>query len=483
MKTGTFIGIDFGTTNTAVVAVISNEYGSKKIFLGEEGEYPFSSVVAIPKNGENMLFGREVKRRRLELSKDYNIITSMKSYLGTNEEFIINNRRYTAVQITAEFLRYIKVYVQKHYNIEINEATFAFPIDFSPEARKALKSAADLANININGFVSESTAAYIATKNEAKAYSKVMVIDWGGGTLDISILDLKGNYIYENSVYGDKIGGDDIDLEIAKRVHSKLINKTNIKVNFDEMRLEDKDKIISQCENVKIGFSNCFDDADILLRNYGEFGTKSITIEYEYFEEIIAPIIKNRVLKTIDIALERAQVTRSSIDAVIIAGGSCDLRPFANLIINVFGQDKIIIPDKKQWEVAVGAAYIDIIGSKYLLNDDLGVLLSDNSIFPILKKSVHGVGSEVGPFSFSLTEDSKDAHFIFTNGDNTFNYSKLSIPTKGFLEEKLEISASITSDQIAQVQVANRFMGKDYSKTVSINKLKFYYDLSPVKDI
>lgn len=193
MKTGTFIGIDFGTTNTAVVAVISNEYGSKKIFLGEEGEYPFSSVVAIPKNGEEMLFGREVKRRRLELSKDYNIITSMKSYLGTNEEFIINNRRYTAVQITAEFLRYIKVYVQKHYNIEINEATFAFPIDFTPEARKALKSAADLANININGFVSESTAAYIATKNEAKAYSKVMVIDWGGGTLDISILDLKGN--------------------------------------------------------------------------------------------------------------------------------------------------------------------------------------------------------------------------------------------------------------------------------------------------
>ena len=182
----------------------------------------------------------------------------MKSYLGTNEEFIINNRRYTAVQITAEFLRYIKVYVQKHYNIEINEATFAFPIDFTPEARKALKSAADLANININGFVSESTAAYIATKNEAKAYSKVMVIDWGGGTLDISILDLKGNYIYENSVYGDKIGGDDIDLEIAKRVHSKLINKTNIKVNFDEMKLEDKDKIISQCENVKIGFSNCF---------------------------------------------------------------------------------------------------------------------------------------------------------------------------------------------------------------------------------
>lgn len=87
MKTGTFIGIDFGTTNTAVVAVISNEYGSKKIFLGEEGEYPFSSVVAIPKNGEEMLFGREVKRRRLELSKDYNIITSMKSYLGTNEEW------------------------------------------------------------------------------------------------------------------------------------------------------------------------------------------------------------------------------------------------------------------------------------------------------------------------------------------------------------------------------------------------------------
>lgn len=483
MKKGTFIGIDFGTTNTAVVSVISDEYGIKRVCLGEDGEYPFSSIVAIPKSGNKMLFGREVKIKRLELSKDYMIITSMKSYLGTDKEFIINNKRYTPVQITVEYLKYIKEYIKKNHNIEIKDATFAFPVDFTMQARKDLKQAASLAGIYVNGFVSESTAAYIASKNEAKAFSKVMVIDWGGGTLDISILDLKGSCIYEDSVYGDKIGGDDIDLELAKRVHSKLVAKTNININFDEMSLEDKDKIISQCESAKIGFSNYYDDTDILLRNYGDFGTKTITIDYEYFEDVILPIIKNRVLKTINIALERAKVTKAGIDAVIIVGGSCNLRPFANAIINVFGEEKIIIPDKKQWEVAIGAAYIDIIGSKYFLNDDIGVLLSDNTVFTILKKNKNKVGDKVGPFSFSLSEDSLDAHFIFTNEDSTINYNKMNVSTKGFLEEKLELYASIENEQIARIKVLNRFMGNGYSKTVEINKLKFYYDLSPINNI
>jgi molecular chaperone DnaK len=482
LKRGTFIGIDFGTTNTSAVCIIVDEHGTKTLYLGEEGEYPFSSIVAIPKKEGKMLFGREVKRRRLELSDDYNIIPSMKSWLGMDKEFIVNYKKYSPTDITTAFLSYIKNYIKEHYNISINDATFAFPVDFTPEARTELKKAAVSAGINVKGFVSESTAAYIANKNDAKAYSKVMVIDWGGGTLDISILDLKGTRIYENSVYGEKLGGDDIDIELAHRIHSKLVTQTNVKLNFDDMTLCQKDNIISQCENTKIQFSD-YDDTDILLRNYGEFGTKTVAIDYDYFEDVVSPIIKNRVFKTINIAMERAKTSKAGIDAVILVGGSCGIRPFANAITNVFGCEKIIVPEKVQWSVAIGAAFIDIIGSEYYLNDDVGVLLSDNTVYPILKKGQDKIGSIITPVTFSLIEDASDAHFIFTNEDNSINYATVSVHTKGFLKENLNLSASIDNDQIAKIKIANNNMGNNYEVSVEINKLKFYYDLSEIKDI
>ncbi|MGH4050191.1 MAG: Hsp70 family protein [Clostridium sp.] len=482
MKRGTFIGIDFGTTNTSVVCVISDEHGTKTMYLGEAGEYPFSSIVAIPKNEGNMLFGRDVKRRRLELSDNYTIITSMKSWLGTDKEFIVDHKRYSPIKITTAFFSHVKNYIKEHYNISIKDATLAFPVDFTPEARTALKLAAMAAGINVKGFISESTAAYIANKNDAKAYSKVMVVDWGGGTLDICILDLNGTRIYENSVYGDKIGGDDIDIELAHRIHSKLVSQTGIKLNYDDMTLAEKDIIISQCESAKIEFSD-YDDADILLRNYGKFGTKTVSLDYDYFEDVVSPIIKNKVLKTINIAMERSKTSKAGIDAVIIVGGSCGLRPFANAMTNIFGNDKIIVPEKVQWSVAIGAAFIDIIGSEYYLNDDVGVLLSDNTIYPIFKKHRDKIGSVIAPITFSLTEDTFDAHFIFTNGDNSINYGSTDVYTKGFLKESLQLSASIDNDQIAKIKITNSYMGNEYIEKIEINKLKFYYDLSEIKDI
>ncbi|MCK4260830.1 MAG: Hsp70 family protein [Halanaerobiales bacterium] len=482
MKNNTYIGIDFGTTNTAVVCMIVDEYGTTKMNLGEEGEYPFSSIVAIPKKEGKILFGRDVKRRRLELSENYDIITSMKSWLGTDREFIVGDKRFSATDITTAFLKHIKNYIKENHNISIESATFAFPVDFTPQARIELKKAAETAGITVNGFVSESTAAYIANKNDAKAYSKVMVIDWGGGTLDISILDLKGTCIYENSVYGDKIGGDDIDIELAYRIHSKLVNKTNIKINFDEMTLAQKDNIISKCENAKIEFSH-YDNNDIRIINYGEFKTKTVSVDYEYFEDVVSPIIKNKVLKTINMAMERGKVTKAGIDAVILVGGSTNLRPFANAIINIFGNDKIIIPEKVQWSVAIGAAFIDVIGSDYYLNDDVGVLLSDNTVYLILKKGKDKVGSKIAPITFSLTEDSPDAHFIFTNEDNSINYGSISVHTKGFLKENLKLSASIDNDQIARLKITNNFIGNEYCEELEFNKLKFYYDLSEIKEI
>ncbi len=484
MRTGIYYGIDFGTTNTAAVQIIVDEHGTRIVNLAEEGEQPFASIVAIPKDGsQKMLFGRDVKRRRQELSTDYTIVPSIKSFLNDNEEIVAGGKRYSATEVTANFLLFVKEHIKAKYSITIDEATFAFPVDFKPRGRTELIKAATAANIKVKGFVSESTAAYIANKNQSKAISRVMVVDWGGGTLDISILDLKEGQLYETAVLGEKIGGDDIDLLLAQKFHSRLVMQTGIQTGYEEMADKDKDTMIAMCEQTKINLSNDEEEAGITLRNYGRFGTKNITITYEYFCDVITPIIKN-IIRVIDTAMRQAATTKSGIDAVILVGGSCGLRSFCNIISSLFGNDKIVIPEKMQWSVAGGAALISVTDSDYRLNDDVGIILSDkdNTVFPILERNVAKVGTNIQPITFALTEDSPDAHFLFTNGDKSINYGIVNVHTKGFMSEHLELTASINIDQIAKFVIRNKNMGSDYKVEHYINKLKFSYDLSQMGD-
>ena len=486
MKKGEFIGIDFGTTNTAVVQVLSDEQGMKTISLGEGG-YPFSSIVAIPKNGGAPKFGREVRNRREELSVDHDIFTSMKSYLGTYREFIVGANRYTATDITSAFLKYVKAYISRHHNVEINKAGFSFPVDFSPEARRELQIAAEKAGITVSSFISEPTAAYISSRGEVQACERVMVLDWGGGTFDISVLNLKKNSVTENFVLGERIGGDDIDIELARRIHAAIAQKSGIgtKTGFDDMSPADRDLIIARCERAKIEISETDEEYDFTVRDYGEYGTKSVTISLELFNGIVKPVLKSKILRAIDTALGRTSLTPAGIDAVIIVGGSSNLTSYAEAITRLFGEEKIIFPQKPQWSAAEGAALMQIIGGNFKLGNSLGDFLSDDSVFPLLKANEHGVGSKIGPVTFSLTEDTNEAHFIFTNGDGSRVFARENMPTrvpaKGYLDEKIKLNAEIGYDQIARIEIHNQSMGNienNPPKKVEINELTFFYDIS-----
>ncbi|MDR0197476.1 MAG: Hsp70 family protein [Oscillospiraceae bacterium] len=480
-RTGTYIGIDFGTTNTAVVRINSGENSTVTETLGESGNSPFASIIAIPKEGGKLVFGREVRERRLELAETHYIIPSLKTYIGSDREVISGRNRYSGEDVTCAFFKYIKKHIQKNYKIDIKEAALAFPVDFSAKARRSLKRAAEKAGIRFIGFAGESTAAYIANRNSEevyRAYRRVMVVDWGGGTLDISVLDLKGTRVYENSVYGEKTGGDDIDREIAYRMHARLASKHGIDVGFDEMDAGNRDKMISMCEKAKIGFSFSDEDAVITLRKYGPFGDTQVVLSYATFRDIVIPIIKSRALKAISNAMKQAEVSASGIDAVIMVGGSSGLKPFAHAVANIFGKEKIIHPENAQWSVAVGATLLAATEGEYFLNDDLGVLLSDGTVYPVFRKNADHVGSKTGPINFSLCEDTQSAHFIFTNRNNSVVYGKLNVNAKGFLQENLQLAARIDEDQTASVFVRNRYMGEDYNRKIEINKLKFYYDLA-----
>jgi hypothetical protein len=241
----------------------------------------------------------------------------------------------------------------------------------------------------------------------------------------------------------------------------------------------ERDQMIMRCEEMKKAFT--YDDVvGCALSNYGVYGRVSGEIEYGFFKDVITPIIKNKVLKAIDTALERSGTSKAGIDAVIVAGGSCDLRPFEHAIINIFGEEKIVRPEKVQWSVATGTALIGIMDNDFYLNDDLCVLLSDDSVYPIFEKDNYKIGHPIRPITFALTEDDPDAHFIFCNGEKNIVYAKKHVWTKGYLKETLVLDARIGEDQIAEITVSNPNIREGYQEKIEINKLTFYYDLGEI---
>lgn len=482
MKNGSYYGIDFGTTNTSVYLYHYEQgRGSREAGYGTDGKdlTPFSSCIAIPKTGENdfkhFKFGREVKEKINEYADDYRIVTSFKSLLGTNCEIVVNNVRYSGKALASLFLKYVKDTVNT-IKSDFNEAIFSIPVDFSAKARTELLEAAEYVGIKVKGFVSESSAAYISKIKDIKAFSKVMVIDFGGGTLDLSILNLKYHQVYEDAVYGIKFGGDDVDKELARSLMPKIYPG----VSYEELESRKKDKLMNEVERMKIEFSE-YDDYTMTL---GE-GSRPVDIDYDTFSDIITPLITKNVLNAILKIMEKANVSPENIDAVILAGGSSGLRPFADMILSLFGEDKIIFDDENnryQWMVAKGAAITSAIDCDFRLSDDICILLSDGETYPILKKDVNKVGDQSEPISFSLTTDSYDAHFIFTDSTGKNRYAAISVKAKGYVDEKFDLSMEIGKDQIAKVVIKNDSVRTGYQVQHEINKIRFYYDLKDVEE-
>lgn len=479
MKNGAYYGIDFGTTNTSVY-LYNYEQGKGAIEAGygTDGKdiRPFSSCIAISKTEKNVFkFGREVKEKINEFAEDYKIVTSFKSLLGSEEEITVNGERYNGRRLAALFLNYVKNTVRAE-RPDFEEAVFSIPVDFSAKARTDLLDAAKSVGIMVKGFVSESSSAYISKVKDIRACSKVMVIDFGGGTLDLSILTLKQNKVYEDAVYGVKFGGDDIDKELALR----LMPKVYPGVPFEELDSKRKDKLMNEVERMKIEFSS-YDDYTMTLGG----GTRPVDIDYDTFSDIITPLITKNVLDSILKVMEKANVSPENIDAVILAGGSSGLRPFGDIILSLFGEDKIIFDDENnryQWMVAKGAAITSAVNCEFRLSDDICILLSDGETYPILRKDINKVGDKSDSVSFSLTTDAFDAHFIFTDSTGKNRYAVVSVNAKGYIDEQFDLSVEIGKDQIARVIIRNSYISDDYREVREINKLRFYYDLNDIEE-
>jgi len=475
-----FFGIDFGTTHSAAVRLINDEAGERTVLYDENG-YPIPSILAIHKETGEILFGRKVRERRRELSKEYKVFSSIKLILGKDVHWEIAGKTWTPELIAGQLLRKISEFVYQKDGILIEKAVIAIPVDFTPEQRRALKKAASCAQIKIDKFITEPTAAYFRNYNRVKGYSKVAVFDWGGGTLDISILENKNGKIYELAVAGDRQGGDDIDLAIAESIHNSLVRKTNIKIPFSDMADEYRDMLTYRAEEAKKALSY-LDSKSIPIIDYGEFGDHKYKLDIDDLTNIVKPMV-DRALAFFDETIQKAGISLEQLGCILMVGGSSELRPLLEQVKLLWANKgvEIIYPEMGQWSVAEGAAMMAGNDSGYRLNEDVGLILCDDSFYPLFKKN-QKVPIKNHPVRLAIVEDSPDARFVFADSDKRVK-AHCTVPAKGFLNEYFDLDSKIDNDLIATVKIKSDMMPEDYKQIVELKGLKFYYDLKGMKEV
>lgn len=470
-------GIDFGTTNSATVGYAFMGGTHEKILYGDDEQRPVPSVVAINKNDGTVYTGREAWERRQELSQDCVFIPSVKSLLDQEWSSIINEKKWTPVEVAAEVFKGLQANVHDRTGVVIDDAVVAIPVGLNAAKRNMLRSAALLAGIHITSFISEPTAAFFANYNDIRNDNTVAVFDWGGGTLDVSVLKHHEGKILELATGGQPEAGDVIDLKIAEKVHARLARKKKLNISFEDMPAINRDMMLVRAERAKRALYDD-DTATISINNYGEFGAVRETLDYEWFAEIIDANIENAI-SCFDKVVSESEVGINNIDRIIMVGGSSNLRPLIEKLDARFG-DKLYFPEETMWNVGMGAAMLSATPGSYYSNQKIGVRLSDNSLFTILKENEKIKNWKV-KHHFGVVDTNKEARFIFAGSNDLDNddtrFVTLPIPSYRFLQEQIILEANVDEDLVFNVIASSSMRTNEYNRVWKYERLKCFYQL------
>lgn len=469
-------GIDFGTTSSAVVGTIFDD-GIEEIKYGDRKGMPIPSIVAINKNNGKVLTGRDVSDKRQELSEDYVIIPSVKTMLGENKCYSVAGKDWYPEDIACELFKSLKDAVYNRTNEKMSEATVSIPVGFSPEKRDVLRRAAIRAGIHITSFVSEPTSAFFASYDNLKSASTIAVFDWGGGTLDVSVLQNEKGKIYELAKSGRNIAGDYIDGKIAKRIHASISRKKGIEIEFEDMPLACQDKMRVACEQAKIKLSND-NESKIMVLGYDKYGIVNETLNYDLFAEIIQPQI-DMAMECFKEAVSQSGVGLANIDRIVLVGGSSKLRPLQETMKREYG-DKLFSPESPEWNVGQGASYLALEKGYNYSNQSVGIVLSDGTYYELL-----GSDKELTNWSqdyyFAITDSSEQAQFVFDGSPDIRqmrdSYRVHPIKAYGFLQEKIIVTASVDENLVFVVKAKSTMRQNDRELVWKYPNLKCYYKL------
>ena len=338
---GKVIGIDLGTTNSCV-AVLEND--QPVVITNAEGSRTTPSVVAFTKNGERLV--GDTAKRQAAVNVDRTFF-SIKREMGTNYRAKIDGKQYTPQEISSMILRKLKKDAEAYLGEKVTEAVISVPAYFNEVKRKAVKQAGELAGLKVERMISEPTAAAIAYGlYEKKEDTRFLVFDLGGGTFDVSILELYENILEVRAVAGDNyLGGEDF----TKVMEKMFLNKTGI--NANSLTAKEQVRLYRQAEEAKRRINDA-DKVEITCLIKDEPETVEITTK-EYEEE--CEDLFSKIREPVKRSLSDAGLSLKDIDEVVLIGGATKLQIFRDFFIRVFHKfpDTSINPDEA---VALGAA-------------------------------------------------------------------------------------------------------------------------------